>query len=90
MKLKPRDYNHSEAYCLMVYATEDRSEVETIWNSRDGVTPFCIKSRDGSKFMNHIDWHRDMPDPDFVPPYGSRVFIDKSNTDNSPKLKTIG
>lgn len=35
-------HNHSEAYCLMIYRSDDLTQEEVIWNSRDGVTPFVI------------------------------------------------
>ena len=67
--------NHAEAFCLMRYATKDGRESEIIWNSRDGVTPFGISSRQG-KEMFHEDWHADEYKPDHVPKKGDRVFVD--------------
>jgi hypothetical protein len=67
---------HGEAFCLMQYRSEDGTETETLWNSRDGVTPFYILSRSGKK-MIHINWHEDKRQaPDFKPPSGMRVFVD--------------
>lgn len=68
-------YNHKEAFCLMKYQTKDTFLTETLWNSRDGVTPFIISSTDGRE-MSHIDWARDRCQPDFHPPKGMRVFVD--------------
>ena len=68
-------HQHAEAFCLMTYATDDRTLVEVIWNSRDGVTPFGVRSVDGRE-MTHIDWHRDNYAPDFIPQPGQRVFGD--------------
>jgi hypothetical protein len=31
-------HNHPEAFMLMEYVSEDGSETEVLWNSRDGVT----------------------------------------------------
>lgn len=59
----------------MCYATDDQ-KYDYIWNSRDGVTPFIILNRDGTKEMRHIFWEYDKYLPDFVPPIGSRIFID--------------
>lgn len=70
-----RTYRHKEAFCLMKYATEDGSEVEWIWNSRDGVTPFCVANRAGDKVMTHVDWHLDRRILNYQPRPGERVFV---------------
>ena len=67
---------HPEAFCLMKYATDDGSEIEWIWNSRDGVTPFCIRTRSGEKEMRHIDWQFDICIPHYKPSKGERIFVD--------------
>jgi hypothetical protein len=66
---------HAEAFCLMTYRADDGSEEEQVWNSRDGVTPFVIGLRSG-KPATHADWHRDRRVPDYLPPLGSRIFVD--------------
>jgi hypothetical protein len=68
-------YLHTEAFCLMKYATKDGSEVEYIWNSRDGVTPFMVHSRSGAE-MQHVDWQHDRCIPDYEPQIGERIFVD--------------
>ncbi|MEA2175334.1 MAG: hypothetical protein QOD00_2926 [Blastocatellia bacterium] len=68
-------FNHVEAYCLMLYATQDGAQYEVVWNSRDGVTPFIIYSRDGQE-MQHIAFDQDRVELDFVPAVGSRIFVD--------------
>lgn len=69
-------YRHAEAYMLMIYRADDGTEEETVWNSRDGVTPFVITLRSG-KTAAHVDWHRDVrTGPGFVPAPGSRMFVD--------------
>ena len=73
--IKPWPYKHSEAFCLMQYATECRSEVEWIWNSRDGVTPFIVSSRSGRE-MHHVCWHMDRYAPTYKPQPGERIFVD--------------
>lgn len=60
----------------MTYATDDGKIVERIWNSRDGVTPFIVMTRDGSKQMTHVEWNRDEYRPDHVPQNGDRIFAD--------------
>lgn len=67
---------HREAFCLMKYATEDGSEVEWLWNSRDGVTPFCIHNRAGDKLMNHVHFEFDVRHIFYRPLPGERIFVD--------------
>jgi len=68
-------YLHKEALCLMEYRSDDGREVEYIWNSRDGVTPFTVTSRRGTT-LEHANWSGDRRIPDFVPQPGSRIFVD--------------
>lgn len=68
-------YNHAEAFCLMEYVSDDGTEKEVIWNSRDGVTPFVITLKSG-KTAHHHDWSKDRCVPDFKPPKGTRMFVD--------------
>ncbi len=69
-------YRHKEAYCLMLYTSDDGFEVELLWNSRDGVTPFCIQDRTGKISLTHGLWKADLCAPLHVPEVGHRVFID--------------
>jgi len=52
--------SHREAFCLMWYACKCSAR-ERIWNSRDGVTPFCMNcaSCGGDGTMSHITWEQD-------------------------------
>ncbi|MFN6572394.1 hypothetical protein [Dendronalium sp. ChiSLP03b] len=68
-------YHHKEAFCLMKYAAEDGSEVEWIWNSRDGVTPFCVSNRAGDKMLQHVNWHLDRRILDYQPMPCERIFV---------------
>lgn len=67
---------HKEAFCLMMYESDDGSIMEWIWNSRDGVTPFSVSSLSGETMLTHTDFYRDLRAPFHVPPIGSRVFVD--------------
>ncbi len=67
-------YVHREAFCLMLYRDRAGNE-EWIWNSRDGVTPYAITSRQGLE-ARHADWHRDQLAPDHKPKPGDRIFVD--------------
>lgn len=69
-------YQHPEAFCLMRYQ-DTLGNVEVIWNSRDGVTPFIVASRQGRE-SKHIDWQRDERAPDHAPLVGDRVFEDQT------------
>lgn len=69
-----KTYEHPEAFCLMHYE-DDLGNVEIIWNSRDGVTPFIVNSRQGRE-MKHVRWNTDRRKEDHVPRVGDRVFED--------------
>lgn len=73
--MRSHGYRHAEAFCLMKYATKDGSEVEWLWNSRDGVTPFIIRSRAGNE-MHHVDFWLDRPVPNYQPLPSERIFVD--------------
>lgn len=92
--------NHVEALCLMKYAAVKievdgfkqgrvtvgtATEIEWIWNSRDGVTPFIIQAFTGAE-MKHVDWHEDAFLPNYVPLVGSRAFV---GAPSEPELITI-
>lgn len=77
-RVKNGGYLHKEAYCLMKYASRDGSEVEWIWNSRDGVTPFGIHSRSGAE-MSHVQWQFDIRIPNYQPLPGERIFVDMTD-----------
>lgn len=64
----------------MTYASRCQRVVETLWNSRDGVTPFVVFSRGGTE-MTHVNWRRDWRDPGHVPEVGDRIFVDATLAD---------
>jgi hypothetical protein len=59
----------------MIYQDKVTGEREAIWNSRDGVTPFCLSSRAGNP-AEHVSWSSDRCVPDHTPALGDRVFVD--------------
>lgn len=63
-----------EAFCLMHYASRDGSVTEVLWNSRDGVTPFCITAKDGKTELTHVDWGADKFAPGHKLMPGDRYF----------------
>ena len=77
---KPQDHNpamlHREAFCLMWYACHCGHR-ERIWNSRDGVTPFCTLCPScKSPTLQHVDFGRDEFAPEHKPGIGQRVWLD--------------
>lgn len=84
-RMKEYKLNHAEAFCLMLYRAKDGHE-EWLWNSRDGVTPFCIMSRNGQE-MQHVEWHRDSFQPNRQPKVGDRIFVDVTRELAEPKLR---
>lgn len=70
-------FKHVEAYCLMRYVVVSTGEEEILWNSRDGVTPFFMTSRNGDEARHRST--RERPDRraiDHVPAVGDRIFVD--------------
>jgi hypothetical protein len=63
-----------EGFCLMRYRDEKTGDIEIVWNSRDGVTPFVIDSPKGHA-AQHVDWQLDEYAPFHVPEIGDRVFV---------------
>lgn len=67
-------YRHKEAFALMWYGC-DCGHRERMWNSRDGVTPFCLSCPScGGLTLTHTDWRADRRAPDHVPYGGQRVW----------------
>lgn len=77
-------HNHNEAFLRMRYEGPNGLR-EWVWNSRDGITPFCLSSADGVADMHHGNWHLDQYLPAYVPPVGSRVFVDMTEEIARPK-----
>lgn len=48
----------------MTYSCKDCGHKETIWNSRDGVTPFGCSCPSCGKTLLHSDWGRDVYAPE--------------------------
>jgi hypothetical protein len=70
-----RAYLRADAFVVLLYRSTDGREREEVWNSRDGVTPYVITLRTGVS-ATHVEWSSMVARPDFVPPPGSRVFVD--------------
>ena len=65
-----------EAFYLMCYSNKSGTIIELVWNSRDGVTPFCIGSKDGTEELTHVQWEHDAFRPDHKLQVGDRYFAD--------------
>lgn len=68
--------HHGEAFKIMEYRCEACAFGEFIWNSRDGVTPFCVDCRRCGKTAQHVNWRGDRYAPDHDPAPGDRYFRD--------------
>lgn len=88
---KPNIYNkseghvHKEAFCHMIYEGNTSRKRISIWNSRNGVTPFVVYI-DGEEY-SHVDWDADTPDPNYKPKVGDYIFRDVRRNDLVPKLE---
>lgn len=79
-RLTARGHRHGEAFCLMWYACSCGHQ-ERIWNSRDGVTPFCTTcpscgSPKDLGSLTHVRWPEDTYAPDHKPTAGQRQWVD--------------
>ena len=74
LKITP-EHATGDSYLLMQYRSDDGRIMEKIWNSREGVTPFMVHSRDKVE-MRHVDWHLDTYCPLHIPKVGDRIFVD--------------
>jgi len=79
MEQSLRHYRHGEAFALMLYEGRNTKRVVTIWNSRDGVTPFMVDI-DGEVFQ-HIMWRSDRCVPDHKLAPGDLFFRDTTPED---------
>lgn len=64
-----------EGFKIMTYRCKQGGHSESIWNSRNGVTPFMVGCRQCPGIMEHVEWHNDIYAPDFKPPAGMRIFV---------------
>ena len=85
-------FTYNEAYCLMLYRCKVCGALEILWNSRDGVVPFCISCRfcheEGTMpNMLHTAWQFDTRQVHYKPFIGQRVFTGKPE---EPKVEIVG
>lgn len=73
----PNKHTHHEAFAIMQYACKACGHYEKIWNSRDGVTPFCMLCPScGEGSLYHVNFKQDIYAPDHKPHVGQRMWID--------------
>lgn len=61
----------------MWYACRNCPHTERIWNSRDGVTPFCLECPScGELSLQHVAWQMDAYRPNHKPNHGQQFFRD--------------
>lgn len=87
--MKKKQYNHTEAFCVMSYRCEKCKYNELLWNSRDGVTPFIINCTKCNGMMQHVCWEKDRCIPNFKPFKGMRIFIDLTKTEWKAYVKKM-
>ena len=77
-------HTHGEAFKHMIYTCTKCSRNLSIWNTRDGVTPFAISCRfkccEGD--MMHGNWDTDRYDPLYRPKVGDFIWGDFQVTEN--------
>lgn len=82
------EHQYAEAFHLMQYACVKCGHEELIWNSRNGVTPFCIRCPlCGQLDMEHVNWREDETLPNYQPQPGELIFTGQPD---HPKLKVVG
>jgi hypothetical protein len=77
-------HDYIEAFCLMLYKCDKCGTIEILWNSRDGVTPFCIECRQchtagEMPTMSHNYFRLDTKKEDYKPFIGQKIFIGSPN-----------
>ena len=74
------EIKQAEGLCHMWYRCNKCKTLERIWNSRPRVTPFTIDCDiEGCVgHMVHVKWDQDEYDPNYLPEFGDRIFVDWS------------
>jgi hypothetical protein len=69
-------YQHAEAFCHMQYIGTGRAGriFLSIWNSRDGVTPFITFCQEYGIELQHVNFQQDRRDPDYKPMKGDLIW----------------
>ncbi len=82
-KKTPADHIFKEAFCLMYYENKETGMGFSVWNSRNGVTPFNV-FEDGKEYQHQhwwwdrpvrLEWQKEGFVKQFLKP-GQRIFRD--------------
>ena len=74
---KDAGHSHGEAFCLMWYRCDKCEHKESIWNSRDGVTPFSMSCPScGELSLFHWRFDLDKYSPNYELLNGQRYWRD--------------
>lgn len=89
MNIKGTNHQHAEAFCHMQYygSRVKKTNIDgakllpvqvsvNVWNSRDGVTPFIMLSKEYAVELQHINWQQDVYDPGYKPKKGDLIWRD--------------
>lgn len=72
---------------LMQYQCSGCGKTETLWNSRDRVTPFMVACTDCDGMMQHVG--PDTEPANYIPHKGQRVFIDMPDSLKPPAARLM-
>lgn len=59
----------------MAYKCKSCEKEETLYNGRDGVTPFVIECKFCGGEAKHVRWNEDEQDTRHIPEHGDRIFV---------------
>lgn len=84
-----RVHQHGEAFMHMQYVSKDsRKRIYlTIWNSRDGVTPFMTYCAEYGVELQHVNWGQDSYDPNYKPRKGDLIWRSMTKEDAEEMAK---
>lgn len=68
------EYQHAEAFCLMMYKCDKCGHMEVIWNSRDGGIPYSVGCTECDGKSTPIMREHDVCKPDHKLKIGQRYF----------------
>lgn len=66
---------HPDAFKLLLYVSEDGTEEELIWNSRDGIAPLYVPSQQTDESLARVDRPGDIGVRNHVPQVGERIIV---------------
>ncbi len=75
--------NYGEGFCHMQYYGKNKIVTIScsIWNSRDGVTPFSFHCEQFGLMLNHVNYHLDRIDVNYKPKKGDLIWRTMTDED---------